>query len=105
MLRTLCMMGPGCHAGLVFLSSWQPHESVVSSTVADQLLILLPAWRAWASPISLPGVYPISSGSMHSPAPLSATGLFSVTNLIHSAPPPHMKAAMRVEPGERGGQW
>jgi hypothetical protein len=37
-----------------------PYESVVSSTVADQLLILLLAWRAGPSPITLPWVDPIS---------------------------------------------
>jgi hypothetical protein len=53
-------MGPCCHTGIVFLSSWLPHESVVSSAFADQLLILLPAWRAGPSPIPLPWVDPIS---------------------------------------------
>ncbi len=53
-------MGPWCHAGLVFKSSWLLHESVASSSAADQLLILLPAWRAGPSPIPLPQVDPIS---------------------------------------------
>jgi hypothetical protein len=55
------MMGSHCHAGLVFPPSWLLHESVVSSTVADQLLILLLAWEAGPSPIPPPPwVDPIS---------------------------------------------
>jgi hypothetical protein len=53
-------MCPCCHTGLVFQSSWLPHESVVSSSAADQLLILLTAWRAGPTPIPLPRVDPIS---------------------------------------------
>jgi hypothetical protein len=42
-----------CHVGgLVLLSSWFPHGSLVSSTIADQLLIL-PLTR-WARPPSCP---------------------------------------------------
>jgi hypothetical protein len=58
-LRTLCTMGPYCHARLFFQSSWFLHESVAPSSAADQLLILLPAWRAGPSPIT-PRVDPIS---------------------------------------------
>jgi hypothetical protein len=35
------------------LSSWLPHGSLVSSTVADQLLILPPIPLPWLDPISL----------------------------------------------------
>ncbi len=45
-LHTLWTMGPPCHARLL-------HESVASSSASDQLLILLPAYRAGPSP--LPG--------------------------------------------------
>ncbi len=61
-LHTLCMMGPCCHAGLIFQSSWllQYMRVLPPSSAADQLLILLPAWRAGPSPITLPWVDPIS---------------------------------------------
>jgi hypothetical protein len=42
-------MGSCCHTGLICQSSWLLHESVASSSAADQLLILLPAWRAGLS--------------------------------------------------------
>jgi hypothetical protein len=66
-LRTLCTMGPCCHAGLVFQSSWLLHECVASSSAADQLLILLPAWRAGPYPIPLPQVDLISL-RVHAPS-------------------------------------
>jgi hypothetical protein len=53
-LRTLCTMGPCCHAGLLSQSSWLLHESVATFSAADQLLILLPAWRAGPSPNTPP---------------------------------------------------
>jgi hypothetical protein len=59
-LHTLCTMGPSCHARLFFQSSWSLHESVAPSSAADQLLILLPAWRARPSPIPPSQVDPIS---------------------------------------------
>ncbi len=51
-LRTLCTMGPLCHAWLFFPSSLLLYEAVVSSSAGDQLLILLPAWGARPSPHS-----------------------------------------------------
>ncbi len=74
-LRTLCTKGPYCHARLFFQSSWLLHESVAPSSAADQLLILLPAWRAGPSPIPPPGLTPFPSGSRHLPASSSATGI------------------------------
>ncbi len=44
--HTLCMMSSWCRIEPVCLSSWLPHGCLVSSTVADQLLILLPTGRA-----------------------------------------------------------
>jgi hypothetical protein len=72
-LRTLCVMGSCCRIGPVLLSSWFPHGSTVSSTVADQLLILFLA--GWARPPLRPPSQgdPLPSGSMHSPIPPSAT--------------------------------
>jgi hypothetical protein len=52
-------MGPLCHAWL-FPSSLLLHEDVALSSAGDQLLILLPAWRAGPSPISPTQVDPIS---------------------------------------------
>jgi hypothetical protein len=84
-LHTLCN-GSSCHAGLLFQSSWLLHESVAPSSAADQLLILLPAWRAGPSSIPPSRVDPIPSGSRHLPASLSATCInakFSCyTNLV-----------------------
>jgi hypothetical protein len=59
-LRTLCMMGPLCHAGLFFPSSLLLNGSVAPSSAGDQLLILLPTWRAGPSPIPPTRVDPIS---------------------------------------------
>ncbi len=53
-LHTLCTMGPPCHVGLFFQSSWLLHKSVAPSSAADQLLILLPAISpSQVDPISL----------------------------------------------------
>ncbi len=72
-LHTLCMKGPWCCAGLVFLSSWLLHWSLDSSTAADQLLILLLTRWAGPPPSPSPGLTPFPSGSMHSPTPSSVT--------------------------------
>jgi hypothetical protein len=54
------MMGPLCHAGLFFQSSWLLHGSVALSSAAGQLLFLLPTYRAGPSPIPPTRVDPIS---------------------------------------------
>ncbi len=66
-------MSSWCRIGPALLSSWFPHGSLVSSAVADQLLILFPTW--WARPPLAPFamVTPFPSGSTHSPTPQSAT--------------------------------
>ncbi len=51
-LHTLCLMVSWCCVIPVLLSSWFPHGSLVSSAVADQLLILLLA--RWARPPLFP---------------------------------------------------
>ncbi len=52
-LRTLCMMSSWCRIEPIWLSSRVPHGHLVSSAVADQLLILLPT--GWArSPLCTP---------------------------------------------------
>jgi hypothetical protein len=53
-------MGPLSHAVLFFWSSWLLHGSVAPSSAADQLLILLPTWRARHSPIPPSRIDPIS---------------------------------------------
>ncbi len=53
MSHTLCMMGYRCRIEPVWSSSRFPHWLLVSSTVANQLLILLPTGRA-RSPLRLP---------------------------------------------------
>jgi hypothetical protein len=58
----LCMMGPLCHTRLFFQSSWLLHESDAPSSAADQLLILLPAWRAGPPPFPPPRLTPFPSG-------------------------------------------
>ncbi len=63
-------MGPLCHAWFFFLSSLLLHEAVVCSSAGDQLLILLPAWRARSSPIPPNRVDPISLG-LQAPSYLS----------------------------------
>jgi hypothetical protein len=60
-LHTLCTMGPSCHAGLFFQSSRSLLEYCPClSSAADQLLILIPAWRTGPSPIPPSRVDPIS---------------------------------------------
>ncbi len=59
-LRTLCTMGPLCHAWLFFPSSLLLHKAVASSSAGDQLFILFPALRARTSPIPPTWVDPIS---------------------------------------------
>ncbi len=71
-LHTLCVMGSWCRVGPILLSSWFSHGSLVSSTVADQLLILLLArWPrpplcppSRADPISL-RVHALTHPSVH----------------------------------------
>ncbi len=78
-------MGPCCHAGLVFQSSWLLHESVASFSAADQLFILPPAWRAVPPPFPLPGLTPFPSGSRHLPVSSSATVVTPISLRLNMA--------------------
>ncbi len=66
-------MGPLCHAWLFFPSYLSLHKAGASSSAGDQLLILVPAWRAGPSPIPPTWVDPISLR-------LQAPSCFSVGN-------------------------